>query len=330
MAAALLTGRGGGPDVVSRALAAVSGGPYLGIAVAPDHAGRWTLVHIDTHATERVVIRTELWFDTRKHGISASFGGCSRIAGPVTHSGCISSVFASGDPLAITGSIDGYRAALASGRAQRANDAVVRGRQASWLRFTRPGYRLPKGWALYVAVDRRPATRSRIETRHGKRVSGGQDIDVIARRSKPPRLRPSPADDAHATRDRAGKKHPRVSAVVTLAQAARIVPGAVWPGHSAAGQPFRRARVITLDDGNKQLELLYGGACPARCILVKQGIEAGWARGSRVYAALPDQTIFVAGGRYGNGRAGRIKIRLEGTSKAAILATARSLRPLAS
>ena len=126
----------------------------------------------------------------------------------------------------------------------------------------------------------------------------------------------------------AGKRHGRGGVPVTLEQAARAVRGALWPGRTAAGQPFRRARVITLDNGQRQLELLYGNACPAHCVLVKQGTESGWAPASRLYAALPDNSILVNGGRYADGRAGKIKIRLEGTSKAAVLATARALRPL--
>jgi hypothetical protein len=57
-------------------------------------------------------------------------------------------------------------------------------------------------------------------------------------------------------------------------------------------------------------------------------MRAGWAPHNRVYTELPDETIVVTGGRYGDGHAGRIKIRLEGTSRAAVIASARALRPL--
>jgi hypothetical protein len=39
--------------------------------------------------------------------------------------------------------------------------------------------------------------------------------------------------------------------------------------------------------------------------------------------------VFIGGGRYANGRAGSIVFRLEGTGRAAILAIALALRPLA-
>jgi hypothetical protein len=126
----------------------------------------------------------------------------------------------------------------------------------------------------------------------------------------------------------AGRRHGRSSAPATLEQASRAVPGALWPGRATAGHPFRHARVITLDNGAKQLELLYGQACPRHCLLIKQGTESGWAPGNRLYTALPDYSILVNGGRYADGRASAIRIRLEGNNRAELLSTARALRPL--
>ena len=85
--------------------------------------------------------------------------------------------------------------------------------------------------------------------------------------------------------------------------------------------------MITFANGAKQLELLYGKACPDNCILIKQGLEATWAPGSPTYRAIPDKTILITG-RNGNGVLGRLKIRLQGTDEAAILATTRALRSL--
>lgn len=331
VAAVLLTGRGGGQDALAKARAAVSRGPYLGIVEHTNGGFSSTLIHLDTRSTERVRAEAETWFDTRKHGRAASVGGCVRFVGPTTRSGCVGPVFMGfSDPTWITGSIDRYRTALANGQVHKTTVATVRGRRAWWLRITpsEPQSRLTKEWVSYVAVDQKTGNPLRFETRERGRVVGESDIDVLSETHRLPSyvltlaklLRPLPLP--------AGKRHGRGGVTVTLAQGARAVPGAVWPGRTAAGQPFRRARVITLDNGKKQLELLYGDACPASCVLVKQGTESGWSPASRFYTALPDRSILVNGGRYADGRVGNIKIRLEGTSKDAVLATARALRPL--
>jgi hypothetical protein len=329
--AVLLTGRGGGPDVEAKALAAVSRGPYLGIVERPDHVGLLTFVHLRTHTSERVYTQYETWFDTRKHGRAATVGACVRWIGPTAHTACSFEYFSDADPLAITGSIDRYRAALASGRVTRAGTGTVRGRHASWLRIA-PAKNRPRydHSVVYVAVDEKTGNPLRIETRAGKHVYGST-IDVIPESAKLPgyivpsrqfgRLPVPPL--------RPGQRHGRGGHPVTLAQAGHLIPGALWAGSRVAGLPFRRARVIALDDGKKQLELVYGGGCPAHCVLIKQGVEAGWAPGSQIYRALPDETVFVSGGRYANGRAGSIVFRLEGTGRAAILAIALALRPLA-
>ena len=171
---------GGGPDVVSRALAAVNRGPYLGVVVRGPHDGTYTLVHLETHSIERVRPQIELWFDTRKHGARANAGGCIRLVGPATRTGCYGSIFGTGDPIAITGSLDSYRAALASGHVRRTAEATVRGHEATWLRVTPSRGAIPKGSAVYVAVDRKTGRPLRIESRVGERVYGRQDIDIIA------------------------------------------------------------------------------------------------------------------------------------------------------
>ncbi len=324
--AAVLSGRGGGPDVVGRALAAVSRGPYLGVVVRSPNPGTYTLVHLEAHSVERVHPQVEIWFDTRKHGARANAGGCIRLIGPATRSGCFGSVFGSGAPIAITGSLDSYRAALAVGKVVKTTRATVRGHKAIWLRVAASRSVYPKGSAVFVAVDEKTGQPLRIETRRGKRVvCCRQDIDIVAHRRKLPSfvlppltIPPLPASQGHG---RGGRD-------VTLAQAARILPGALWAGRTVAGQPFRRARAIALDNGRTQIELRYGGACPAHCILIKQGVVAGWAPGGHFYRGLPDRTVLIPGGRLGNGRAGAIFLRLEGTNKAAMIATARALRPL--
>lgn len=327
--AVALTGRGGQPDAVARALAAVSRGPYLGIVVRFDHAGHSTLVHLDTHTAELVRPRSELWFDTRKHGRAADVGGCTRLVGPHTHSACVGAIL-TGLPALFTGAIDHYRAALASGQVKRTSSGVVRGRSVWWLRVASgafPPY--ARTIRVLVAVDQKTGNPLRIETRRGARVIDGEDVDVIAETADLPAYVRAAARFPRVP-PLLGQRRHHAATVVTLAEAARAVPGALWPGRSAAGEPFRRARVITLADGLKQLELLYGGACPAHCVLVKQSPgRAGWAPGSRLYGLLPDRTVVVNGGRYGDGRSGKIAIRLEGTDKAAILATALALRPLA-
>jgi hypothetical protein len=324
--AALLIGRGGGPDVVSRALAAVNRGPYLGVVVRGPHDGTYTLVHLETHSVERVRPQIELWFDTRKHGARANAGGCVRLVGPATRSGCFGSVFGTGDPIAITGSLDRYRAALAGGHVLETTAATVRGHKATWLRVTPSRSALPKGSAVYVAVDQKTGQPLRIESRLGKRVYGRQDIDIITHSRKLPSFVLPPLTVPRLPPP--GKGHGRGGRIVTLAQAARILPGALWAGRTVAGQPFRRARAIALDNGKTQIELRYGGACPAHCILIKQGVVAGWSPGGHFYRGLPDQTVLIPGGRIGNGRAGAVFLRLDGTDKAAMIATARALRPL--
>ena len=183
-----------------------------------------------------------------------------------------------------------------------------------------------KGWALYVAVDDATGKPLRVETRKSGRVTSSLDVKRIAEASDLPRyLLPAPVMNPPLL---PGRRSGRGGAEVTLAEAARLLPGALWAGRTIAGQPFRRARAIRLKDGHKQIELLYGDACPAHCILVKQGLVAGWAPGIATYRAVPDQSILVRGGRMGEGRAGGVKIRIEGTSRAAVIAAARALRPL--
>jgi len=329
--AVLLTGRGSGSDVEAKALAAVSRGPYLGILERPDHVGLISFVHLRTHTSERVKSQYETWFDTRKHGSAATVGGCVRWIGPTARTTCIPEFVTDADPLAITGSIDRYRAALASGRVTRAGTAVVRGRRAQWLRITPPKHQPRYSHSVvYVAVDKKTGTPLRLETRTGKSVYGS-DIDVISESARLPayivpfkQFGRIPVPPLHP-----GQRHGRGGHPVTLAEALRAVHGALWAGSRVAGLAFSRAREIKLDDGRNQLELLYGSACPAHCVLIKQGPVPGWAPASPIYRALPDETVFIGGGRQGDGRAGSIVFRLEGTSRAAILATALALRLLA-
>ena len=213
----------------------------------------------------------------------------------------------------------------------RTGTGIVRGRQASWLRIAPPKTR-GRGdhWVDYVAVDEKSGKPLRVEARDGKHVYG-YDIDVIAQTtSLPTYIVPSKQfGRLPVPMLTPGRRHGRGAHEVSLAQVTRLIPGALWAGNSVAGMRFRRARVIALDDGENQLELLYGGPCPSHCVLIKQGVEAGWAPGSPLYKALPDETAFVGGGRYADGRAGHLIFRLEGTGRAAILATALALRPLA-
>jgi hypothetical protein len=332
-AAVLLAGRGGGPDAVAKALAAVSRGPYLGIVVRTPQRGPALLVHLDTRATERVRYEAEIWFDTRKHSPAATAVGCTRIVGPTTRSTCIGSTFSYGDSTLITGSIDHYRTALATGRVHKTSSAIVRGRRAWWLRITTtaPIPAVLRGWASYVAVDQKTGNPLRFETRKGGRVQSRQDIDVLPETRRLPSDIKTLAQLMHAQAGlslRPGRRHGRSSAAVTLAQAAAAVPGAVWPGSAVAGQEFRQARVLTLDNGAKQLELRYGGACPRHCLLIKQGTESGWAPGDMLYTALSDDAILVNGFSHADGRAGALRIRLEGNGRAGLLAAARALRPL--
>jgi hypothetical protein len=332
-AAVLLVGRDGGPDALARARAAVSRGPYLGIVVRTPRRGPALLVHLDTHATERVHYEAEIWFDTRKHSRAATPGGCTRVVGPTTRSGCIGSTFSYGDSTLITGSIDHYRTALATGRVHKISSAIVRGRRAWWLRITTtaPIPAVLRGWASYVAVDQKTGNPLRLEERKDGRVRSRQDIDVLPGTDRLPAYVKTLAQLMQAQAKlslRPGRRHERSSAAVTLAQASAGIPGALWPGNAVAGQRFRQARVLTLDNGARQLELVYGGACPRHCLLIKQGTESGWAPRNRLYSALPDRAILVNGSRYADGRAGAIRIRLEGNGRAGLLAAARALRPL--
>jgi hypothetical protein len=327
VAAFVLSGRDGGPDALARARAAVSRGPYLGVALEPTPARHLPLVLLDTHSVERLRWRLELWFDTRKHGRAASAGGCTRMIGPQTRTGCLGSVSA-GDPVAFTGALDHYRSALANGTVQMTGSATVRGERAWWLRVgTAQTPVAPHAYALFVAVNQKTGDPIRIELRNARHVIDSENVDVIAETRALPAYVKATTTPPPSTTLTPGRQHAVSGADVGLMDAAKLVPGALWPGGSAAGEPFRRARVITLDDGAKQLELLYGGACPEHCILIKQGFEAGWAPGSRTYQALPDRTILVTG-RAGNGHSGRLKIRLEGTSRDAILAAALRLHPI--
>jgi hypothetical protein len=335
-AGVLLAGRGGGPDALAKARAAVSRGPYLGIVIHTPPSRSALLVHLSPASLERVHYQAEVWFDTRKHGPAATIGECTRIIGSATRSGCIGVAFSYADSTIITGSIDHYRAALASGRVHKVSSAIVRGRRAWWLRFTpdsRPPAVLRNGWASYIAVDQKTGDPLRFEARKGGQVRSIEDIDVL------PETHALPSDVKietvaqliQAQRGlslRPGRRHERSGSTVTLAQASAAVPDAVWPGETAAGQPFRQARVLTLDNGAKQLELAYGGPCPRHCLLIKQGTESGWAPGEMLSTVLPDRSILVNGFRYANGRAGALRIRIEGNGRAGLLATARALRPL--
>ena len=209
-----------------------------------------------------------------------------------------------------------------------------RGGSAPWLGFSRQS----SDSALRSLGDdhlrrSRPAlsathSASRRAKRGHESTATGEDIDILAEGKKPP----SYIKNAWPTSPPTPKPHqaetsPPHEAPTSLSLDDGRIP---FPAHSgpaapSAGQPFRRARILTFKDGSKQLELLYGRACPRACILIKQGLQAGWAPHDRAYTELPDETIVVTGGRYGDGRAGRIKIRLEGTSRAAVIASARAL-----
>ena len=257
---------------------------------------------------------------------AASVGGCIRLIGAQTRTGCLSSAFG-GAPAAFTGALDHYRSALANGSVKMSGSATVRGERAWWLRVSTPQNPLTRGYTLFVAVNQETGNPLRIETRKAGRVVDGENVDVIAKTRTLPSYVRAAGVPPPATGLAPGRQHARSGADISVSDAARLLPGALWPGRTAAGEPFRRARVITLDDGAKQLELLYGNACPANCVLIKQGFEAGWAPGDRIYRTLPDRTVLVTG-RSGNGHVGRLKIRLQGANRAAILATALRLRPL--
>ena len=153
--------------------------------------------HPHRHACDRARGRTH--GDLVRHAQARQCGELRRLQaarGAVTRSGCISSVFASGDPLAITG----IHRPLPRGTRERSRTESDHGPSAAGRRrgcaSRRRAPALPKGWPVYVAVDETTGNPLRIETRRGKRVFGGQNIDVIARTSKPPAGRPAPREDA--------------------------------------------------------------------------------------------------------------------------------------
>ena len=151
----------------------------------------------------------------------------------------------------------------------------MRGHEAIWLRVAASRSAYPKGSAVFVAVDEKTgaAVAHRVPGRGKRVVCCRQDIDIVAHRRKLPSfvlppltIPPLPPAQGHG----------RGGGDVTLAQAARILPGALWAGRTVAGQPFRRARAIALDNGKTQIELRYGGACPAHCI---RSSRASWPAG---------------------------------------------------
>jgi hypothetical protein len=144
LGATAVTG-GRGPDLTERALAAVSGGPVLHVVMSIDtqdrtvFAGRpasWTVLDLSSGAERPVRTTDEIWADAarRRTHFAESIDGL-----PVYDSldSRRSRAYAPPDP-ALTAFFNGYKDALASGKAVPARRQVVEGKEIQWLLFKHP------------------------------------------------------------------------------------------------------------------------------------------------------------------------------------------------
>ena len=222
------------PSLVDRALAAIGSGPVLHAVLEHERLDAPIAVDLATGRERALPTTTEIWFDEKRKVEHSTLRIDGQVKGEslqtLTRSISPGGSFPSHtepwlDP-ALREFADGYRSALASGRAIRDGQGVVDGKSVTWLRFA-----LEHGYQR-VAVDAQTSLPVRVETYWGgsPTVYTVRRIEALPEGSgdfTPPRVRrPEP------------ESYGRLPVRIAPRAASRVIPGALAVGNSFQRLPL--------------------------------------------------------------------------------------------
>jgi hypothetical protein len=388
-------GRGGG--LVARALAALGAGQVIHV-VSVSPVPQTTLIDLRTGSERPLRVRTELWFDQRLHlervvtrvggrivadelqtaqGSWTAFGRVYTCAWIAAHPllarqarvNCnaaqptLSRLRRLAEPRpqldpALAAFVDGYRHALASGKARPVGSGVVAGHAVEWLRIAaQTATKASPARFERVAVDRRTLKPVLVETILGQRLLGRAAITSVETRPPSPDVFTRPRL-APAARMPIAASVPTTRPLSQGRAAAALDGKLLWLHSVFAKLPLAatsRQRIVTRygTDHAKRLsigvELVYGGpvdeTASERYIRLSESREPQLIYGfTGIYRAVPAAGVLrvsridSSGGRPANlGRPagttiwrgqlkkGGVYVTLEATSKRLLVAAARNL-----
>jgi hypothetical protein len=224
------------PSLVDRALAAIGSGPVLHAVLEHERLHELVAVDLTTSRERPLPATTEIWFDEKRDVEHSTFRidgqlkdealqSRTRIVTPHSSSSHPRGAAPWLDP-ALREFLDGYRSALASGRATRDGQGMVDGRSVMWLRFS-----LEHGYQR-VAIDSETSLPIRVVTYWGgpPTIYAVRRIETLpegAGNFVPPRTdRPEP------------EYYQRLPVRIAPRAASRVVPGALAAGTSFHGLPL--------------------------------------------------------------------------------------------
>jgi hypothetical protein len=222
------------PSLVDRALAAIGTGPVLHAVLENERSDAPVAVDLASGRERALPTTTEIWFDEERemeHSIlridgqvkNESLQTRTRFVSP---RGSFPTRAAPWLDPGLREFVDGYRSALASGRARRDGEGVVDGKSVAWLRFALTG-----GYER-VAVEAETSLPVRVET-----YWGGPPTAYDVRR-----IEALPEGSGDFTPPRINEPIPesygRLPVRIVPRAASRVVPGALAVGDSFRGLPL--------------------------------------------------------------------------------------------
>lgn len=340
--------RGHAPSLVDRALAAVGRGPVLHSVIELD-IGLTSIDLASGHETP-VPATMETWFDTRRqieHSVTRIDGRIQDEA-VRTPTGVVGSWGAArGGPApvldpALAKSVDGYRAALASGEAKLLGDGMIDGHSVSWLELT-PG----DGSSERVAIDKDSSEPVRVEMSWKSGATWTYNVRSIeglpegSGNFQPPTPPTGPRPQSFM----------REPTQISPADATAVIPGALATGSAFQGLPLTkviRAKLSTLFEprADKEpvissgLEFDYGSnsLVDGRPYLwiseaTQPNSQYGWRPG--LVPPSGDLLVVRSGAQPSQGGTGLmvkngIYLSISASTRGLMLGAARALRPYAS
>jgi hypothetical protein len=341
---------GGGPHgtILERALAAVGDGPVLHVVFRDETGG--TLVDLETGQRRPVYSEREIWYDPHR-GLRQvlRFGGVLQQDGLIPSRGVDRH-----SRETFSGFTTGYREALENGTARVVAPDVVDGTPVYWIRFKGEmlydvGDHMDHEWSHEVAVDRetfRPVFVR--ETRDGKpaEFTGAAVLEMESLPAGAGDFSSSSKPDLSGVAMMEGN-----TGELTLAEARRLVDGAVWAGQAVSdiqlGRIWHRVHAVGYDRATGKWEHRWDGAAFFYGHVVDGGPHPDYADYGRPFVSITDSatpegsiypgarayvppagSLLLTPGHRGQLERNGVYVTIEASSDELVLAAARALEPV--